>query len=259
VTGQLQGQAVLALRREGDTAIFQRFFDRSTSGWRYRCTGTVDPASGTFTDFTQFRANNPKKVETALRQLDLLEEHLPEISIVSPASYSSEGLSEELATLLLYYADLFRFLRVNMLIVSRHFGEEQPVPVEFRRFTPPYNLIVALDFRQFARQAIERELPMLMETASAPTFRDDGYSNAAGTLRALADMLEREGATGETLAVLALSHKLAANPGKAARLVELLHAEGREDEARKTFSEATATWPEDRRLADAGRVLDRAH
>lgn len=232
---------VLALRREHDIALFQRFFDRATSGWRYRCTGTCDTGGRRFTDYTGLRSRNPGKVSAALDRLDRLTTRLHEATITAPSSCMAQD--EDDRTALNHHADLLRFQAVSTLIVQRHFAAPPDTPLNFRRFPPPYNLIVALDLRPFAERAIARDLPLILEAASAPDFRDDAATNAAGTLRALADMLARSGDDARQLQVLTLSQKLAPNAAKAARIVLLLRAGGDGEAAERQLSQAMLKWP----------------
>ncbi len=239
--GKQTNKIVLALRRADDIAIFQRFFDKSTSGWRYRCTGTVSKSGKRFTDYTPFRGRNPGKVKSALARLDRLSGLLDGLSIT--AALPRAELSDEDRTALHFHADLLRFQAVNTLIVECHFAQPLPDPVEFHRFPPPYNLILALDLTAAAERALSRDMPAILRTASAPGFRDDGATNAAGTLRALADMLARKGDDAGQLRALTLSQSLAPNPAKAARIVTLLRASGETGKATRLLGQALLNWP----------------
>ena len=235
--------AILALHSEDEIAIYQRFFDRSTSGWRYRCGCVFTPESNEFSDFTALRKNNPGKVQAAvdrvirLKAQGLSMAHTDSLELQAPDDY-----------FLRFLADLQRFLSVNSLIVARHFREEKPEKIQFNLYAPIYNLIVALNFKSSASHVLNVELPVLMQAASEPGFRDDQYSNAAGSLRALADMLGRSGDDVRQLDALLLSQKLSANPGKAARIVQLMQKLGNNDEAQKNLQQALLKWPDDKPL-----------
>lgn len=231
--------AVLALRRERDIAIYQRFFDTSTSGWRYRCSGTFSSADNSYEDYTALRKNNPDKVKAAVDRLNQLEG--TGLSMAHCDGFGSLGPDDHH---LLFLADLQRFLSVNSLIVAKHFRGTTQGEVDFKRFAPIYNLIVALDLCEFAEIALEKELATLMRVANAPGFRDDQYANASGTLRALADMLARKPDDARQLETLELSQKLNANPGKAARIVRLMRKHGRKKEAQVVLQNALLKWPE---------------
>ena len=235
--------AILALQREEEIAIYQRFFDHSTSGWRYRCGGVFNPKNSTFRDFTALRQNNPGKVKAAVERVLQMQgqnvsmAQVQELYAVSPTD-----------NFLCFLADLKRFLSVNSLIVARHFREVKPTKIMFNQYAPIYNLIAALDFHIDARRVLADELPYIIKAASEPGFKDDQYGNGAGTLRALADMLARTDDDVQQLDVLLLSQKLGANSGKAERIVKLMRNLGQSEKAQKMLQYALLRWPDARPL-----------
>lgn len=231
--------AILALHRETDIAIYQRFFDRSISGWRYRCGGTFSSENNAFRDYTALRKNNPGKVKDAVKRIVELDGN--DLSMARCGEISPQDHDDNF---LLFVADLQRFLSVNSLIVSKHFRNTVSQTVDFRRHAPIYNLIVSLDFSAFVDRVLNDELPILMKAAKAPGLRDDPYSNASGTLRALADMLERRGDDTQQLEVLELSQKLNPNAAKAVRIVRLLHEQGRTKDAENALVHGLLKWPD---------------
>lgn len=220
-------ETTLAVRLDGRLAIFRRMFETQNATWRYRCVSAAEAPGASLVHYTPFAEQRPKAVDRAIALLERVETEVPGLLFHSlDACARSEGAgrgpaASELSRTLLYYADFYRFFQVNSLIARSYFAHDPLPPLDFTKILPVLWAIVMLDLRPEAEAARTRLLPAMIDRASTPGFRDDGWGQGAGSLRAVAELSRRSGHLEAEYRALSLSHRLSPREGKRDRLKDL--------------------------------------
>ena len=219
--------ATLAVARDGQVVLYQRFFERSSASWRYRAVARQDSQTGAWLDHTGFRKRHPKRAEQALDQLRALGEEPAHLSLTKMPDLSASPESET-AELMALYADFYRFFQVNALLVRQALAEPLDRPLRLAKLLPPLNLALALDLLEAQARMHNEWVPAIAEQIHAPDFKDDPYNLGAGTARALSDLALRAGDKEGAVAHLRLSQTLRPTPAKGERLDMLAGSPGKQ-------------------------------
>jgi hypothetical protein len=226
---------LLAVRFPNHVSIMRRYRDE-TGTWRYSCICRRE-SDGAYRDFSEFRAEHADAVDRSVVTLEELEcsgANLDplRVSLLDNSEAVSDALGQTL--ILCGYADFMRYLLTIEADARQTLGKKPALPVDFKPIGTAFEALLDIDLPRPALGYISTVVPLL-EDALGDQYKaeknDDIFvGNAGYVLRMAADICERADNPALAAKALVLSHRIAPNKRKLARLVFLY--ERLEDRAR---------------------------
>lgn len=216
--------SLLAVRNADRISVMKRVARSDSGEFGYVCVCRVTDDGSMVMFDKDTKEGAVKKATGRLEALEQVPGTLDPLRAPILTDLVETGEPEALARVLelCYYADFMRYAVARRAEIGAILSSDHVTPFDFRPLRPAFETLLDLDWPELARDYITGAIPVLEKLLTKNATKSDVFvGNAGYVLRIMADLSERLGDLGIAARALELSHLVAPNQKKLARLVFL--------------------------------------